>query len=82
MGSSQSIPSTSEITDAPFNVSNVKEYTASTKNGPKTKPMDQTNPISATIEEESIADSDASVVGSDSDYPSDEDEEDADGKLR
>jgi hypothetical protein len=44
--------------------------------------MDQTNPISATIEEESIADSDASVVGSDSDYPSDEDEEDADGKLR
>jgi len=74
MGSSQSIPSTSEITDAPFNVSNVKEYTASTKNGPKTKSMVQTNLISVTIEEESV-DSDSSVVSSESDYSSDEDEE-------
>ena len=83
MGSSQSIPSTSEITDAPLNVSNVKEYTASTKNGPKTKSMDQTNPISVTIEEESIADSDASIVSAESDdddYSSDEEE--ADGKNR
>ena len=79
MGSSQSIPSTSEITDAPINVSNVKEYTASTKNGPKTKSMDQTNPISVTIEEESIADSDVSIVSTESDYSSDEEEE-ADGK--
>ncbi len=76
MGSSQSIPSTSEITDTPLNVSNVKEYTASTKNGPKTKSMDQTNPISVTIEEESIDDS--SVVSAESDYSSDEEE--ADGK--
>lgn len=83
MGSSQSIPSTSEITDAPLNVSNVKEYTASTKNGPKTKSMDQTNPISVTIEEESIADSDASIVSAESDdddYSSDEEE--VDGKNR
>ena len=73
MGSSQSIPSTSEITDAPLNVSNVKEYTASTKNGPKTKSMDQTNLISVTIED------DASIVSTDSDdYSSDEEE--ADGK--
>ena len=78
MGSSQSIPSTSEITDAPFNVSNVKEYTARTKNGPKTKSMDQTNPISVTLEEESIDDSDVSIVSSDSDY--DSDEEEVDGK--
>ncbi len=77
MGSSQSIPSTSEITDAPLNVSNVKEYTASTKNGPKSKTMDQTNPISVTIEEESI-DDDASFVSTESDYSSDEEE--ADGK--
>jgi hypothetical protein len=78
MGSSQSIPSTSEITDTPLNVSNVKEYTASTKNGPKTKPMDQTNPISVTFEEESIADSDVSIVSaeSDDDYSSDEEEAD------
>jgi hypothetical protein len=76
MGSSQSIPSTSEITDAPINVSNVKEYTASTKNGPKTKSMDQTNPISVTIEEESIADSDSSIVSTESDYLSEEEEED------
>ena len=83
MGSSQSIPSTSEITDAPVYVSNVKEYTASTKNGPKTKFMDQTNLISVTIEEESIADSDASIVSSESDdddYSSDEEE--VDGKNR
>ena len=84
MGSSQSIPSTSEITDAPVYVSNVKEYTASTKNGPKTKLMDQTNPISVTLdEEESIADSDASIVSAESDdddYSSDEEE--ADGKQK
>ena len=79
MGSSQSIPSTSEITDTPLNVSNVKEYTASTKNGPKSKTMDQTNPISVTIEEESI-DDDASIVSTESDYSSDEEE--ADGKQR
>ena len=78
MGSSQSIPSTSEITDAPFNVLRVKEYTVSTKNGPKSKSMDQTYPISITIEEESVMDSDASVVSTESDYSSDEDE--VDGK--
>eukprot|EP00535_Pseudo-nitzschia_heimii_P008696 CAMPEP_0197179256 /NCGR_PEP_ID=MMETSP1423-20130617/4271_1 /TAXON_ID=476441 /ORGANISM="Pseudo-nitzschia heimii, Strain UNC1101" /LENGTH=1043 /DNA_ID=CAMNT_0042629145 /DNA_START=55 /DNA_END=3186 /DNA_ORIENTATION=- len=76
MGSSQSIPSTSEITDAPFNVSDVKEYTASTKNGPKTKSMDQTNPISVTLEDGSVTDSDASSVSTESDYSSDEEEED------
>jgi hypothetical protein len=41
--------------------------------------MDQTNPISVTIEEESIADSDVSIVSTESDYSSDEEEE-ADGK--
>ena len=78
MGSSQSIPSTSEITDAPLNVSNVKEYTASTKNGPKTKSMDQTNPISVTVEE--AADADASIVSAESDDDYSSDEEEADGK--
>jgi len=76
MGSSQSIPSTSEITDAPFYVSNVKEYTASTKNGPKSKFMDQTNPISVTLEDGSVTDSDASSVSSESDDLSDEEEAD------
>ena len=76
MGSSQSIPSTSEITDAPFHASNVKEYTASTKNGPKTKTMDQTNPISVTLEDGSVIGSDASIVSTESDYSSDEEEED------
>jgi len=76
MGSSQSILSTSEITDAPFNVSNVKEYAASTKNGTKTKSMDQTNlMISVTTEEEPITDSNASVVSSESDYSSDEEDD-------
>jgi len=74
MGSSQSIPSTSEITDAPVYVSNVKEYTASTKNGPKTKSMDQTTPISVTLEVESLDDFN-SVVSAESDYSSDEDED-------
>lgn len=81
MGSSQSIPSTSEITDTPLNVSNVKEYTASTKNGPKSKSMDQTNPISVTFEEES-ADSDASIVSAESDDDYSSDEEEADGKQK
>jgi len=76
MGSSQSSLSTSEITDAPINVSSVKEHTASTKNGPKTKSMGQTNLISITLEDGSVTDSDASIVSAESDYSSDEEEED------
>ena len=72
MGSSQSVPSTSEITYASDHASNVKEYKASTKNGPKTQPMEQTNQISIISENE---DSDFSVVSAESDYSSDEDED-------
>jgi hypothetical protein len=38
--------------------------------------LDQTNPISVTIEDESIDDSDASIVSAESDYSSDEEEAD------
>ena len=74
MGSSQSIPSTSEITDAP---TNVKEYSASTNNGQKTKTM-VTTMISVTTESKEsydVVDSNASVVTTESDYSSDSDEE-------
>ena len=82
MGSSQSIPSTSEITDAPAHVSHVKEYTASTKNGPKTKSA----LISATTDKEEQQSSASSVVSAESDYSSDEDfdfdsNEEEDGKC-
>eukprot|EP00537_Pseudo-nitzschia_pungens_P007021 CAMPEP_0172356012 /NCGR_PEP_ID=MMETSP1060-20121228/350_1 /TAXON_ID=37318 /ORGANISM="Pseudo-nitzschia pungens, Strain cf. cingulata" /LENGTH=1099 /DNA_ID=CAMNT_0013075891 /DNA_START=70 /DNA_END=3369 /DNA_ORIENTATION=- len=71
MGSSQSVPSTYEITDSLSHVSNVKEYTASTKNGPKAQTMEQTNLISVIAEE----DSDSSVMSAESDYSSDEDDD-------
>lgn len=82
MGSSQSIPSTSEITDAPAHVSHVKEYTASTKNGPKTKSA----LISATTDKEEQQSSASSVVSAESDYSSDEDfdfdsNEEEDGEM-
>ena len=72
MGSSQSVPSTPEITYDSSRVSNVKEYKASTMNGPKTKPMEETNQISVTTEKYY---SDSSVVSAESDYSSDEDED-------
>jgi hypothetical protein len=53
MGSSQSIPSTSEITDAPLTFSKKEEYTASTKNGPKTTPI-ETTLISGTADDDVV----------------------------
>lgn len=80
MGSSQSIPTTSEITDAPrfYAESNEQheEYFASSKNGPKTQP-NETNLISLTedtVEEEDIS-SVVSTTTTESDVIDDDDDD-------
>ena len=83
MGASQSIPSTSEITDAARRFSKDEEHSASTKNGPKTKPT-ETNLISVTTDSAAVVqaketdddNNNSLVVSAESDcYSSDEDED-------
>jgi hypothetical protein len=79
MGSSQSMPTSSEITDAPFVNKQHGKHSAGSKLGPKTKPTIENKLISLPVVSTTTTESD----DNDDDDSSDEEENDDefDGKL-
>ena len=72
MGSSQSTPTSSEITDAPVVNKQHGKHSAGSKLGPKTKPTIENKLISLPVVSTTTTESD----GNDDDYSSDEEEND------